>query len=412
MHSLAPGSAGEVGVTGSRWLLEVSDLSVSYRTRRRGREVTAVDRVSLDVGENETVGLVGESGSGKTTISRAVLGLTQAGSGTVRFEGEDITRAGRSRRRELSRHLQVVFQDPYGSLSPTRTVGQTLAEPLLAHHLADAREANSQVAAMLQRVGLPADVVGRFPGEFSGGQRQRIAIARALMPSPRLVICDEPVSALDLSVQAQVLNLLRSLQREYRLSYLFIAHNLAVVRHMSHRIVVLYHGQIMEQGPAQAVYDSPGHPYTRALLEAVPEADPALQAARRAVATRPGPDGPGPDGPGPDGPGPDGPGPDGTGPDGTGPDGPVPTEPRPAAAGQQSRAGCPFAPRCQYVIDDCRSARPPLVPAPGGTEVACIRAGQIPAHHQTGHHQTGQHQSAQQQITQRQAASSRNEARP
>jgi oligopeptide/dipeptide ABC transporter ATP-binding protein len=321
------------------WLLEVSELSVAYRTRRRGQPVTAVDQVSLSVGPNETVGLVGESGSGKTTIARAVLGLTPAGGGTVRFEGEDITRASRGRRRELSRDLQVVFQDPYGSLSPTRTVGQTLAEPLIAHRLASPGEAKDQVATMLQRVGLPADASSRFPGEFSGGQRQRVAIARALMPSPRLVICDEPVSALDLSVQAQVLNLLRGLQREYRLSYLFIAHNLAVVRHMSHRIVVLYHGRIMEQGPAAAVYERPGHPYTRALLRAVPEADPRIQAARRAVAV---------------------------------------AEARAPVTAQEVH-GCPFAPRCPHVIADCRQARPPLVAAPGGTEVACIRADEIPA---------------------------------
>jgi oligopeptide/dipeptide ABC transporter ATP-binding protein len=324
------------------WLLEVSELSVTYKTRRRGRPVAAVDRVSLSVGPNETVGLVGESGSGKTTISRAVLGLTPASGGTVRFEGEDITRASRSRRRALSRDLQVVFQDPYGSLSPTRTIGQTLAEPLIAHHLASPEEAKGQVAAMLARVGLPADARSRFPGEFSGGQRQRVAIARALMPSPRLVICDEPVSALDLSVQAQVLNLLRGLQREYRLSYLFIAHNLAVVRHVSHRIVVLYRGQIMEQGPAAAVYDRPGHPYTRALLRAVPEADPRVQAARRAAAAS------------------------------------AQTVSGQAAEEAETR-GCPFAPRCPYVIADCREARPPLRPAPGGTEVACIRAGEIPA---------------------------------
>jgi peptide/nickel transport system ATP-binding protein len=335
----APGQPGG-------WLLEVSELSVTYRTRRRGQPVAAVDRVSLSVGPNETVGLVGESGSGKTTIARAVLGLTPASGGTglegtVRFEGEDITRAGRARRRELSRDLQVVFQDPYGSLSPTRTIGQTLAEPLIAHRLAGPREARSQVADMLRRVGLPADASGRFPGEFSGGQRQRVAIARALMPSPRLVICDEPVSALDLSVQAQVLNLLRGLQREYRFSYLFIAHNLAVVRHMSHRIVVLYRGRIMEQGPAAAVYERPAHPYTRALLRAVPEADPRIQTARRvATAARPA---------------------------------------AAAAAAEPDIQGCPFAPRCPYVVADCRTTRPPLVAAPGGTEVACIRADEIPA---------------------------------
>ena len=341
MHPLARTSIGELSVTSAQdGLLEVSELSVGYRTRRRGHEVAAVDRVSLAVGQNETVGLVGESGSGKTTLSRAILGLTPSSGGTVRFEGEDITRASRARRRELSRDLQVVFQDPYGSLSPTRTIGQTLAEPLLAHRLATARQARDQVAAMLQRVGLPPEAMSRFPGEFSGGQRQRVAIARALMPSPRLVICDEPVSALDLSVQAQVLHLLRGLQREYQLSYLFIAHNLAVVRHVSHRIVVLYRGQVMEQGPADAVYTAPGHPYTRALLAAEPQADPELQAARRAAAV---------------------------------------AEPQAAAAKESAGAGCPFAARCPFVTPDCRSARPPLVRAPGGTEVACIRAADVAA---------------------------------
>jgi oligopeptide/dipeptide ABC transporter ATP-binding protein len=341
MHPLARADAGQVGVTpdaGS--VLELGQLSVSYRTRRRGHEVTAVDRVSLAVGQNETVGLVGESGSGKTTLSRAILGLTPPSAGTVRFEGEDITHASRRRRRELSRRLQVVFQDPYGSLSPTRTIGQTLAEPLIAHRMASPAEAREQAAVMLRRVGLPPEAMARFPGEFSGGQRQRVAIARALMPSPRLVICDEPVSALDLSVQAQVLNLLRGLQREYQLSYLFIAHNLAVVRHMSHRIVVLYRGQVMEQGPADAVCTAPGHPYTRALLAAEPEADPELQAARRAAAAEPS---------------------------------------RPKGTASQTETGCPFAPRCPYVIPGCLTARPPLARAPGGTEVACIRAADIPA---------------------------------
>jgi ABC-type oligopeptide transport system ATPase subunit len=365
MHPLARTSASEVSMTREEgreegWLLEVSELSVRYRARRHGHEVAAVDRVSLTVGQHETVGLVGESGSGKTTISRAVLGLTQPSGGTVRFEGEDITRAGRARRRALSRHLQVVFQDPYGSLSPVRTIGQTLAEPLIAHRLASPRQARDQAAAMLARVGLPPDAMRRFPGEFSGGQRQRVAIARALMPSPRLVICDEPVSALDLSVQAQVLNLLRGLQREYRLSYLFIAHNLAVVRHMSHRIVVLYRGQVMEQGPAEAVYAAPGHPYTRALLQAEPQADPELQAARRAAAAADPAAGTA-----------------GTaGAAGTaGTAGAAETARTAGAAG----TGCPFAARCPYVIPACLTARPPLARAPGGTEVACIRAADVHA---------------------------------
>lgn len=264
-------------------LLSVQGLSVDYHVGRR--HVCAVEDVSLDVGADETVGLVGESGSGKTTIARAVLGLAKARAGTILFEDEDITHAGRSQRRRLSRDMQVVFQDPYGSLSPTRTVAQTLTEPLLAHRLASGQTAHDQAADMLARVGLEPDALRRYPREFSGGQRQRIAIARALMPSPRLVVCDEAVSALDLSVQAQVLNLLRDLQREYRLGYLFVAHNLAVVRHISDRIVVLYRGTVMESGPAEAVCTKPGHPYTRALLQAVPVADPDRQAARRAVAT-------------------------------------------------------------------------------------------------------------------------------
>ncbi len=315
-------------------MLSIEKLRVGYRAGRR--HVRAVDDVTLDVGINETVGLVGESGSGKTTIARIVLGLAKASAGSVRFEGEDITHASRSRRRQLSKHLQVVFQDPYGSLSPTRTVAQTLTEPLLAHGIASGQTAHDQATDMLQRVGLEPDALRRYPREFSGGQRQRIAIARALMASPRLVICDEAVSALDLSVQAQVLNLLRDLQREYRLGYLFIAHNLAVVRHVSHRIVVLYHGTVMETGPAEAVYGRPAHPYTRALLQAVPVVDPDQQAARRAAA--------------------------------------FPVEPVPVV---RASSGCPFALRCPYVIDACRHARPPLVAAPGGTQVACIRAEDI-----------------------------------
>ncbi len=315
-------------------LLSVEGLSVDYRAGRR--RVRPVENVSLDVGANETVGLVGESGSGKTTIARSVLGLAKVSAGTIRFDDEDITHASRSRRRRLSRELQVVFQDPYGSLSPTRTVAQTLTEPLLAHGIASGQTAHDQATDMLQRVGLEPDALRRYPREFSGGQRQRIAIARALMPSPRLVICDEAVSALDLSVQAQVLNLLRDLQRDYRLGYLFVAHNLAVVRHISHRIVVLYHGAVMETGPAEAVYTRPGHPYTRALLQAVPVADPDRQAARRAI-----------------------------------------TFPRASVSAPPAKSGCPFAARCPYVIDACRRERPPLVAAPGGTQVACIRAGEI-----------------------------------
>jgi ABC-type glutathione transport system ATPase component len=267
-------------------LLHVENLTVGYRTRRRASPVRALCDVSLDIGPGETLGLVGESGSGKTTLGNVVLGLVPADAGTIVFDGDDITVAGRARRRELSRHLQVVFQDPYGSLNPARTIGQTLAEPLLVHARLSRAERDQRVRDMLASVGLPDDAADRLPASFSGGQRQRIAIARALMPSPKLVICDEPVSALDLSVQAQILNMLRDLQRETGVAYLFISHDLAVVRHISDRIAVMNRGCIVESGPAAAIWESPHHPYTQALLAAAPVPDPATQRSRRAARLR------------------------------------------------------------------------------------------------------------------------------
>ena len=264
-------------------LLEVSDLTVTYRQRgSRRRTLTAVDGVTFAVGRRETVALVGESGSGKSTVARAIVGLTRAAGGSVRFEGADITNASSKTRRLLSRDLQMVFQDPYGSLSPTRTVGQTLAEPLLAHTNLEMLEVRTSVGTMLERVGLDAGSSRRYPSGFSGGQRQRIAIGRALMLSPKLVVCDEPVSSLDLSVQAQILNLLRDLQSELGVSYVFITHDLSVVRYLSSRVVVLYRGKVMESGPTEVVCRQPTHPYTRALLAAAPVADPAVQATREA----------------------------------------------------------------------------------------------------------------------------------
>jgi peptide/nickel transport system ATP-binding protein len=261
-------------------LLEVENVTVQYR-RRRGRPLAAVQDASLRIEVGETVGVVGESGSGKSTLANAVLGMVSVSSGRIRFEGEEITHAKASRRRSLSEHLSVIFQDPYSSLNPSRTIGQTLEEPLLVHrHLSRAEKANA-VAAALRRVGLPAAAAERYPGAFSGGQRQRIAIARALMLSPKLVICDEAVSALDLSVQAQVLNLLRDLQRDLQLGYLFISHDIEVVRHVCHRVVVMYRGRIVEEGPTDLVCDSPQHPYTRMLLDAVPVPDPGEQSRRR-----------------------------------------------------------------------------------------------------------------------------------
>ena len=213
---------------------------------------------------------------------RVILGLTPATSGRVVFDGEDITHTTSARRRMLGRHIQVVFQDPYGSLNPARTIGDTLAEPLLGERSLSRQDIAQRIAEVLQRVGMPADTAERYPGQFSGGQRQRIAIARAVIAKPRLIVCDEPVSALDLSVQAQVLNLLKELQQSMGLAMLFISHDLTVVRHVSHRTVVLYHGDIVEQGEAGRVHDHPQHPYTRALLAAAPVPDPLIQRERRA----------------------------------------------------------------------------------------------------------------------------------
>ena len=317
-------------------LLGIRDLVVQYR-QRRGKVLQAVDRVTVQVAEHETVGLVGESGSGKSTIARAVLGLAPVTSGEIRFAGADITHASRAVRRGLSRHLQIVFQDPYGSLSPGRTIGQTLAEPLHVHEQLEKDAVAARVATMLERVGLDPTAALRFPRQFSGGQRQRIAIARALMLAPQLVICDEPVSSLDLSIQAQVLNLLRDLQGEFGVSYLFIAHDLSVVRYISDQVVVLYHGRIMESGPADLVYESPAHPYTRALLAAAPVASPKLQRARRTQRGR------------------------------------SSATQRGAAAG----TGCPFMPRCPYAIPDC-AIQPALERTAAGSLVACIRAAELP----------------------------------
>ena len=261
-------------------MLEIADLSVVYKQSRR-RHFQALKGVSLTISPGETVVLVGESGSGKSTIGRAVLGQTPVASGTIRFDGEDITHAGRKRRQQLGRELQVVFQDPYSSLNPARSIGQTLAEPLTTDRSLSREDVRGRIADILRQVGMPEDTAERYPGQFSGGQRQRIAIARAVIGRPRLVVCDEPVSALDLSVQAQVLNLLNELQETMGLSMLFISHDLTVVKHVSHRTVVLYRGEIVEEGNAVEVNDVPQHPYTQRLVEASPVPDPAVQRERR-----------------------------------------------------------------------------------------------------------------------------------
>jgi len=268
-------------MTAAEPILEVRGLTVTYGGGRGRPALTALDGVSLTVGTGETLSIVGESGSGKTTLGNAVLGLVKPSAGSIRFAGEDITSPSTRRRRQLTEDIQVVFQNPQASLNPVRTIGQTLEEPLLAHRRMNRAQRHAEIIAALQRVGLDHDAMTSHPAQFSGGQLQRIAIARALMLSPRLLVCDEAVSALDLSIQAQILNLLRRLQRELGLSYLFISHDLAVVRHVSDRVAVLYRGRMMEVGSVTDVCDHPAHPYTQALLAAAPVPDPVLQRERR-----------------------------------------------------------------------------------------------------------------------------------
>jgi ABC-type glutathione transport system ATPase component len=263
-------------------LLRVDNLVVEYPgTGFRAKPFRALDNVSIRIRAGETLGLVGESGSGKTTLGRALLGLAPVTEGTILFDGDDISHAGRGKRRSLSRDLQVVFQDPYTSLNPALEIGDILAEPLGVQGMA-ATAARKRVKELLDQVGLPSDAIHRLPREFSGGQRQRVAIARALALSPKLIVCDEPVSALDLSTQARVLDLFLQIQQDTGVSYLFVSHDLDVVRHISHRVAVMYRGEIVEQGPADVVTRDPEHPYTQRLLLASPVPDPDRQEQRRA----------------------------------------------------------------------------------------------------------------------------------
>ncbi|GAA1785065.1 ABC transporter ATP-binding protein [Leucobacter iarius] len=265
-------------MTATTPLLRAENVIVEYGSKRRPNRV--LHEVSLEVGPGECVGLVGESGSGKSTLGKAILGLVPVAGGRIEFDGRDITHLKGRGRRELASDIQVVFQDPYGSLNPMMTVGEILSEPLSAAGATRA-EALRTVGEMLERVNLPANVVDRYPSEFSGGQRQRIAIARALVRRPRLIICDEPVSALDLTTQATVLDLLIDLQRETGVSYLFVSHDLGVVRRICHRVAVMYRGNLVEIGDGEQVTRDPQHPYSRRLLAASPVADPVLQAERR-----------------------------------------------------------------------------------------------------------------------------------
>jgi oligopeptide transport system ATP-binding protein len=250
--------------------------------------VRAIDGIDFDIPEGTTLGLVGESGSGKSTTGYCVLQLMRPTAGQVLFEGRDLTALRGAELRRMRRRLQIVFQDPYSSLDPRMTVGRIVAEPLEVHGIGTRREREARVQELLERVGFDPGYARRYPHEFSGGQRQRVGIARALALEPKLIVCDEPVSALDVSIQAQILNLLKDLQQDLRLTYLFISHDLAVVRAMSDTIAVMYDGKILESGPAADIYGAPGNDYTRALLEAVPVPDPRRMRARRMERERPG----------------------------------------------------------------------------------------------------------------------------
>jgi peptide/nickel transport system ATP-binding protein len=268
-------------------LLQLKELKVYFPIKsgivldRHVGDIKAVDGVSLDIRRGETLGLVGESGCGKSTVGRAILRLYKPSGGRIVFDGQDITDLGESALRPLRRRMQMVFQDPYASLNPRHSVGRIVGEPVRAHRLADRRATAGRVRELLEIVGLPRDAAGRYPHEFSGGQRQRIGIARALALNPDFIVCDEPVSALDVSIQAQIINLLENLQRDFDLTYLFIAHDLAVVKHISDRIAVMYLGVIVEISPADELYVNPLHPYTISLLSAVPIPDPAVERERK-----------------------------------------------------------------------------------------------------------------------------------
>ncbi|AMB57607.1 oligopeptide/dipeptide ABC transporter ATP-binding protein [Microterricola viridarii] len=305
-----------------RPVLEVENLVIRYgRPSRRPSGAPAVDGVSFSIAPGETLGLVGESGSGKTTIGKAILGLQPVTSGTIRFEGEQINGLKPRGRRVLSSRLRAVFQDPYSSLNPRLSIGDSLSEPLLVSGVRR-DEARARAEEMLEQVGLPRDAVNRMPRQFSGGQRQRIAVARALITRPSLVVCDEPVSALDLSTQAQVLNLLADLRDDLGLSYLFIAHDMAVVRMLAQRVIVLYRGQVMEEGQTTAVMGQPQHPFTQALLAASPVPNPIEQAERRRLRESRLVSG--------------------------------------SSAASASHTGCPFAARCPMATELCRTERPAL----------------------------------------------------
>ncbi|WP_203595446.1 MULTISPECIES: ABC transporter ATP-binding protein [unclassified Salipiger] len=321
-------------------LVEAKDLGRNFPSRKgllgKKKDVWAVNGVSLTVSPGETVGVVGESGCGKSTLGRMMLGLDAPTTGAVTFDGRDLSGITGADRRRLSRRMQMVFQDPFGSLDPRRSVGAQIADGLRTHNIVPSSEVDAEVARLLEQVGLPASAAQRRPHQFSGGQRQRIAVARALSTRPDFIVADEPVSALDVSIQAQVVNLLMDLRRDLDLAMLFISHDLHVVRHLCNRIVVMYLGRIVEEGPAEKVFGTPAHPYTRALLAATPSLEARGDDARDKVL-----------------------------------EGELPSPANPPS-------GCPFRTRCPMAEEACAAAVPALEPVGTGWRAACIKAGPQP----------------------------------
>jgi oligopeptide/dipeptide ABC transporter ATP-binding protein len=319
-------------------MVEVKNLKMYFPItrgllRRHVADVKAVDDISFEIKKHETLGLVGESGCGKTTTGRCILRLYNPTSGNILFAGHDISTIPERKVKPLRAQMGAIFQDPFGSLNPRQTAGSIVGDPLRVHNMATGNELENRVTELFRLVGLDPSMRDRVPHEFSGGQRQRIGIARALACSPSLVICDEPISALDVSIQAQIINLLEELQGRLGLTYLFIAHDLAVVQHISDRVAVMYLGRIMEITSSEELYENPLHPYTRALLSAIPIPDPIAERTRMRIVLK----------------------------------GEVPSPVNPPP-------GCHFHPRCQLAIADCSAARPPLRDIGGGHFVACIRA--------------------------------------
>jgi oligopeptide transport system ATP-binding protein len=335
-------SRENAATAGANTILELVDVRTHFPVRegflfrRQTGTVKAVDGVNLKIRRGEVLGLVGESGCGKSTLARTIIRLVAPTSGKIVMDGRDLAALNAREMRALRGEIQMVFQDPYASLNPRMSVFDTLAEPFLAHRRVPRASVAAEVTTLMERVGLAARDLRKYPHEFSGGQRQRIAVARALALRPRLIIADEPVSALDVSIQAQILNLLARLGREMNLSMIFIAHDLSVVKHISDRIAVMYLGKIVEIGDAVQIIEQPKHPYTRALISAIPTPDPAKERTRQRIVL-----------PG---------------------DPPSPLNPP---------AGCTFHPRCPYAVERCRQIVPPLERQDDGRDVACIRVNEI-----------------------------------